>query len=300
MTWTDSTFTPLVVIIEGQEWTARSLESILSPHGFAVFRAYTGHQGLDILQRLLPDLILVDRHLPDMTAGQVFRQIQNIPTVGSATPRCLISTSPVGRDDRMAAFQEGAWEILTPPFDSAEITLRISTWIQAKREVDLAREQGMLDPLTGLYNLKGLLRRIDELVSDASRNERFISLVAVGLPSGKVPQSEMDPEEITRILGNSLGGTTRLSDAIARVGPAEFVIVAPGTDDKGAQVLVNRLLASAGDEDLPLRAGVFSARRGRQEPVAPLDLLNRATEALRKAQTTDDGPFVFVQDQKLN
>ena len=226
MTWTDSTFTPLVVIIEGQEWTARSLESILSPHGFAVFRAYTGQQGLDILQRLLPDLILVDRHLPDMTSSQVFRQIRNIPTVSSATPRCLISTSPVGRDDRMAAFQEGAWEILTPPFDSAEITLRISTWIQAKREVDVAREQGMLDPLTGLYNLRGLLRRIDELVSDASRNERFISLVAVGLPSGKAHPGEMDAEEVTRILGSSLGGTIRLSDAMARVGPAEFVIVA--------------------------------------------------------------------------
>lgn len=297
MNWTDSTFTPLVVIIEGQEWTARSLESILSPHGFAVFRAYTGHQGLDILQRLLPDLILVDRHLPDMTASQVFRQIRSIPTVGSATPRCLISTSPVGRDDRMAAFKEGAWEILTPPFDSAEITLRISTWIRAKREVDLAREQGMLDPLTGLYNLKGLLRRIDELVSDASRSERSISLVAVGLPSGEVPSEDRDPEELTRVLGLALGGTTRLSDAIARVGPAEFVIVAPGTDVKGARTLVDRLLASAGADRLPLRAGVLSARRGKQEPIAPLDLLNRATEALRKAQNAEDGPFVFVQEQ---
>ena len=84
------------------------------------------------------------------------------------------------------------------------------------------------------------------------------------------------------------------------MGPAEFVIVAPGTDRKGAETLVNRLLESAGQDQLPLRAGVFSARRGKQEPVAPLDLLNRATEALRKAQTQEDGPFVFVQDPQLN
>jgi diguanylate cyclase (GGDEF)-like protein len=296
MTWTDSPFTPLVVLIEGQEWTARSLESILSPHGCAVFRAYTGHQGLDILKRLIPDLILVDRHLPDMTAPQVFRRLGDLPTVGASTPKCLISTSPVSREDRLAAFQGGAWEVLTPPFDSAELTIRLNTWVSAKREVDAAREQGMLDPLTGLYNLKGLLRRIDELVSDASRNERHISLLAVGLPQGKTPEEEMDPDELTRLVGLALGKTTRLSDAVARVGPAEFIIVAPGTDSSGAEVLADRLLALAKTEELPLRAGIFSARRAKREPIAPLDLLNRATEALRRAQSAEDGPPIFSQE----
>ncbi len=293
MTLADLPFTPLVVLIEGQEWTARSLESVLSPNGYAVFRAYTGHQGLDVLRRLIPDLILVDRHLPDMTAAQVLREVRGIPTVGAATPRGVISTAPVSREDRLVAFQEGAWDILAPPFDPSELTCRFKTWIQAKRDVDSAREQVMLDPLTGLYNLKGLLRRIHEVVSDASRNERHVSLVAVGLPAGKAPFDQPDPEEVTRIVGLALGRTTRLSDAVARVGPAEFVVVAPGTDGPGAEILANRLLAAAGAEQLPLRAGVFSARRVKQEPIAPLDLLNRATEALRRAQSTPDGPPVL-------
>lgn len=295
MTWTDSPFTPLVFLIEGQEWTARSLESILSPNGCAVFRAYTGHQGLDLLGRLIPDLILVDRHLPDMTATQVFRHLRDVPTIGPSTPKCLISTSPVSREDRMAAFEEGAWEVLTPPFDPAELGLRLNTWVRAKREVDAARDGGMLDATTGLYNLKGLLRRIDELVSDASRNERHIALVAVGLPFEKSDIDKMDPEEITRIVGSALGKTTRLSDAVARVGPAEFVVVAPGTDNHGAEILASRLLDSANADELVLRAGVFAARREKQEPIAPLDLLNRATEALRKAQTSIEGPPIFTE-----
>ena len=295
MTWTNSPFVPIVLLIEDQEWTARSLESILGPNGCAVFKAYTGHQGLDILRRVIPDLILVDCHLPDMTGSQVLRQLRDIPTVWPSTPRVLISTNPVTRADRMAVLEEGAWDVLTPPFHPAELTLRFNTWIDAKRDVDRARDQGMVDPLTGLYNFNGLLRRIDELMSDANRNERFISLVAVGLPSGSDRGGATDEEEITRLVGEALGGVTRLSDALARVGPAEFVVVAPGTDGPGAEVLADRLLSAATSAELPLRAGVFSSRRTKKEPITPLDLLNRVTEALRRAQSSSDGPPVFIQ-----
>ena len=37
---------PLVLIANDQEWSARSLESILGPAGYAVLRAYTGRQAL--------------------------------------------------------------------------------------------------------------------------------------------------------------------------------------------------------------------------------------------------------------
>jgi len=288
---------PIVLLIEDQEWTARSLESILGPNGCAVFKAYTGTQGLDILRRVIPDLILVDCHLPDMTGAQVLHKLKDMPTVWPSTPRVLISTNPVSRADRMSVLEEGAWDVLTPPFHPAELTLRFNTWIEAKRDVDRARDQGMVDPLTGLYNFNGLLRRIDELVSDASRNERYVSLVAVGLPPSGSHELERDEEEVSRLVGKALGQVTRLSDAVARVGPAEFVVVAPGTDTTGAGVLADRLLAAGANGELQLRAGVFSSRRAKKEPITPLDLLNRVTEALRRAQSSADGPPVYVQEQ---
>ena len=33
---------PLVLIVSNQEWSSRSLETILAPNGYAVLRAYTG------------------------------------------------------------------------------------------------------------------------------------------------------------------------------------------------------------------------------------------------------------------
>lgn len=286
----ETSYTPLVLLIEDQEWTARSIESILSPHGYAVFKAYTGRQGLDIVRKMIPDLVLVDLRLPDMKGTDVLAQLATVPTVYPSTPRILVSTAPISQSERLEALESGAWDILRPPLDSQELTLRFGTWTRAKRDADEARERGLVDPLTGLYNFNGLLRRIDELVSDASRNERYISLVMLGPPTSE--EAEMDevvPDDRARTLGRALMSTARLSDAIGRVGEGEFVVIAPGTDPNGANRLAERMLEAAGGSEVSLRAGVYSTRRTQKEPVASLDLLSRATAALRQAQSGENG-----------
>lgn len=294
----ETSYTPLVLLIEDQEWTARSIESILSPHGYAVFKAYTGRQGLDIVRKMIPDLVLVDLRLPDMTGTDVLRQLAHSPTVFPSTPRILVSTSPISQAERMAALEAGAWDILRPPLDSQELTLRFGTWTRAKRDADEARERGLVDPLTGLYNFNGLLRRIDEVVSDASRNERYISLVMLGrAASEELEVEEPIPDDRARNLGRTLMGAARLSDAIGRVGEGEFVVIAPGTDPNGAARLAERMLDAAGTSEVPLRAGVYSTRRTQKEPVASLDLLSRATAALRQAQAGENGLRIKAYDQ---
>jgi diguanylate cyclase (GGDEF)-like protein len=289
-------FTPLVLLIEDQEWTARSLESILNPAGFAVFKAYTGRQGLDILHKMIPDVILVNLRLPDMTGLDVLRRLQDVPTVFPSTPRVVLTSGTLSHSERMAILEAGAWDVLSPPFDSQDLTYRMGNWARAKRDADQARDNGLVDSLTGLYNFNGLLRRIEEIVSDASRSERYISFVMVGPASGEGAASTIEVtasrNEAARHLGRALASTLRLSDAAGRVGGAEFVVLAPGTDEEGAAILAQRILAALGDQEAesgPLRAGVYSVRRSQLEPVSSLDLLSRATAALRQAQAKNGG-----------
>lgn len=286
----DPSFTPLVLLIEDQEWTARSLESILSPNGYAVFKAYTGRQGLDILRKMIPDIVLVNLRLSDMTGLDVLRKLHDIPTIFPSTPRVVLTTGPVSHNERMDVLEAGAWDIIAPPFDSHDITVRMANWARAKRDADQARDNGLVDPLTGLYNFNGLLRRIEEIVSDATRTERYISFVMVG-PATHDESIELDPEpgrgDATKTLGRALASSLRLSDAVGRVGETEFVVIAPGTDEEGASILARRILESmdVGSDHPALKAGVYSVQRSRLEPVSSLDLLSRATAALRRAQS---------------
>jgi PleD family two-component response regulator len=294
--------------VDDQEWTARSMESILRPKGNVVLKAYTGRQALELVQKVRPDVILIDFHLPDMDGIEVARELRRAESLDAVTPLLMMTSSTVGRAERLEALEAGAWDILRHPVDPSELILRMDTFVRAKHQADQIREEGLTDPATGLYNLRGLLRRATEVSADAVRHGRPLACVAFGPewaggppedpPEGETPAPKAVPEGSTAWAFRSV---TRLSDMVGRLSTGEFVIVAPGTGRDGALRLADRVLAlveqaargeEAGrarlPEDYRLRAGFYAASGA--EAVSPEDLLFRATMALRRAQA-DAGGF---------
>jgi GGDEF domain-containing protein len=98
-------------------------------------------------------------------------------------------------------------------------------------------------------------------------------------------------------LARALKSTGRVSDAIGRLGPTEFAVVAPETDGEGLLKLAERLLRNlvslgngAGNTPARLRAGYDAVPDVHATPVDPVDLLVHATSALRtsKAERSAD------------
>ncbi|MGD8279736.1 MAG: response regulator [Gemmatimonadota bacterium] len=293
--------TPLVLLIDDQEWTSRSIESILRPKGHVVLKAYTGQQALDLVQKVSPDALIVDVHLPDIDGVDLVRKLRASPTIPLMTPVLMITGGTVGRAERLEALGAGAWDILTHPVDPNELILRMETFIRAKQDADRIRDEGLTDPGTGFYNARGILRRAKEIGADAVRFERPLTCIAFGPHS--FGASGRGPEAASEVIGHrmaaALRAVTRVSDTIGHLGPGEFVVVAPGTDTDGAVRLADRVFEAIEAEPDPtdlvdpallrqIRAG-FCAVRG-SEPTTPEDLLLKATTALRRAQS-DDGSF---------
>ncbi len=46
---------PIILIANDQEWSGRSIESILAPEGYEVRRAFTGGQALEVARAIQPD-----------------------------------------------------------------------------------------------------------------------------------------------------------------------------------------------------------------------------------------------------
>ncbi len=295
--------TPLVLLVDDQEWTSRSIESVLRPRGHVVLKAHTGQQALDLVSKVSPDAILVDVALPDLDGIELVRVLKEAPTVHPTTPILSISDDTLGRVDRLEALSAGAWDVLTHPVDPNELILRIDTFVRAKQEADRVRDHGLTDPATGFYNVRGVLQRAKEISADAQRFGRPVTCVAFGPQHAVDAPDQPTPElaeELSRPIADALRSVTRICDTVGMLGPGEFVVVAPGTDEEGAVRLADRVLealeASAGrtgygisPETLAgIRAGVSGMSR--EETTSPEDLLLRATIALRKAQT-DEGSF---------
>ena len=78
---------PTVLIASHQEWSSRSLESILAPNGFLILKAYTGAQALERARNEQPDAIILDTALPDQDWLDVCRQLRRDPHITASTPR---------------------------------------------------------------------------------------------------------------------------------------------------------------------------------------------------------------------
>lgn len=302
--------TPLAIVIDDQEWTARSLESILSPAGFAVLKAYTGRQALDLVQRVRPDLIFVDLDLPDVDGRELCKTLLRQGSVGRSTPILALCTTRPPREQRLEILRAGAWDIVSLPLDPEELVLRLQAMVRAKQEVDEAVERSLLDAQTGFYNVKGVMRRLTELTAEARRYLRPLACVVVGPRDDTRTQSilreilavdraaaEARAEEEASEQGpiaamvESLSRVTRLSDAKGLLGDQHFVILAPDTDLEGAQRLAERVLdgyTESGASEEPICIGLYAVDSAGDDPPRPGDLLTRATTAFRRAQHQSD------------
>jgi len=291
---TPAAASPLVLIANDQEWSARSLESILGPNGYAVIRAYTGQQALERARTSQPDIIILDAQMPDIHGFEVCRALRSDPRFSTTTPIVITTSGPSGRTQRLEAYRAGAWEFLGQPLDGEALLLKLHTFLQSKRQVDLLREENLLDSGTGLYNMRGLARRAREIGSDAIRRREALACVVFAPETELENVDEEAPEEELLRMSDQVGAVFRqvgrVSDAIGRLGPTEFAVIAPATGADGAVRLVSRLGGAVEATRIPVRGGERSVRVKAgycavpdfaESSVDAVELLLRATTALR-------------------
>ncbi|MFN0097675.1 MAG: response regulator [Gemmatimonadaceae bacterium] len=285
---------PLTLIANSQEWHSRSLESILGPHGYAVLRAYTGKQAIERARNARPDLIILDTDLPDRDGFDVCRELRAAGGVSDATPILMTSPGHPSRAKRLEALRAGAWDFIGAALDGEELPLRLDAYLRAKHEVDRARDESLLDELTGLYNDRGLARRARELGSQAFRDrEPFACIVLTPL----VADNADNVDAIVRHVAQLLRDIGRSSDAIGVIGPSEFAVVTQGTDSSGAMRLAERLSEAASltfaGRPLRLAVGYDAVPDYHEAPIEPRDMLQRAATAMRlsRAEGPNRGPM---------
>jgi CheY-like chemotaxis protein len=246
----------LVLIANDHEWTARSVESILVAAGYEVVRAHTGHEALRLAQLRRPDLFLLDQQLPDISGLMVCEALRADPEFGASTPVIITTAGPSGREQRLAAYAAGAWDFYGQPLDGEAILLKVGVFLAARQECVRHAMGSLLDPVTGLYNLRGLQHRHAELLAEQERASRPFCRVVVTLR----PERARELED--RVPG-VVATVPRATDVKGREANHRFAILA-ATDRAGGRLLAARLreeLSRAGvteddarvavDEDLP-------------------------------------------------
>jgi len=293
------------LVANDQEWSGRSFETILGPRGFAVLRAYTANQLLEATRATQPDLLVLDARMADIDGVELCRRLRADGVVSLNTPIIITSASQPSRAQRLAAYEAGAWDYVHHPIDGESLVLKLETFVNAKREADRLRDDSLVDDFTGLYSVRGLARRARELAAEALRSESALACVALA-PEAASPDVARDKsafellvEAIAENLGAALLKNARASDVLGHLGRSEFAVIAPATPPDGAQRLMGRLQSSleatpitidGTEHRFKMRGGYFAVANYALSTIDPVEMLERASSALRAAPRTDLPP----------
>ena len=80
-----------VLIVDDELCLLESLQEFLEDEGFSVATATNGAEALDLLEREIPCLVILDLIMPVVTGNQVYERMQNDPRFANVP--VLVSTS---------------------------------------------------------------------------------------------------------------------------------------------------------------------------------------------------------------
>ena len=120
---------------------------ILRQAGHRVAEAVTAAQALDAIVKELPDLLLLDVKLPDMSGFEVARRVRADPR-SRRLPILQVSTICVTPEDEQDGLESGADAFLSPPFDDQALIEAVGRAVRVRRLATVARPAAKLDART--------------------------------------------------------------------------------------------------------------------------------------------------------
>src|SRR5213593_1971925 len=273
---------PRILIASDQNHALSDVVRSLGRRGYSVLRVFAEASVLERARTARPDVVVLDAALGEGQALDLSRTLRADPSIGSSTPILLLVPSRPGHQDHLTALRAGVWELVRQPLDVAELLGKLDRYVLVKVERDGVSRRDLVDDVTGLYSTHGLARRAGELILQAARHNTSVACVAVA-PDRDGQDGGGEGVGALRGVARLLEASGRRSDAIGRIGPAEFAVVAAGVNRSGARQLAKRLRDSVGIE---LRAGydAVGSRRAGGGALEARSLLARAARALEMAK----------------
>ncbi len=114
---------PSVLIVDDERDLVSLLDFNLRQAGFETLLAGTGEQALAQVRRRVPDLVVLDLMLPDVSGTEVCRQLKGDPRTRHVP--VLMLTAKGEELDRVVGFEVGADDYVTKPFSVRELVLRV-------------------------------------------------------------------------------------------------------------------------------------------------------------------------------
>jgi len=255
-----------ILIAEDDTVTRKLLEAHLAKWGHEVVVCSDGGQAWQVLcGEDPPKLVVLDWMMPEMDGVTLCSEIRKREK--QPYTYVILLTSKSLKEDVVAGLEAGADDYIIKPFDVHELNVRIRAGTRIVRlQEDLisalraSEFQASHDALTGLWNRRAILEKIQQELDRSGRDGSNLGLVICDVDHFKQVNDNyghLAGDAVLRELAKRIDSSLRSYDSVGRYGGEEFIILIPSSDGAGAAELAERLRASIADPPMQTNEGEF-------------------------------------------
>lgn len=225
-----------ILIIDDSDFYAKVIADILVKAGYLVIRASRGEEGLQLVRKEKPDMVLLDVIMPDINGFEVCRILRDSES-NNLMPIIML-TSQDHQEDKLIGLELGADDYIIKPFNQREMLSRV---VNTLRRID--RNRGA-SPLTGL---PGNLEIQREISSRIEKNELFAA-VYLDLDNFKAyndvygfAQGDVAIKMTADIMSDQIANHGNESDFVGHIGGDDFFLITlPANVDAVCQGIISQ------------------------------------------------------------
>ncbi len=174
-----------ILIVDDEKLLRWSLEQNFKKQDYTVITAATGNEGLDKYKEELPDLTLLDIHLPDITGLEVLEKIKEID------PNAIVILITAYGDVQTAvrAIKAGSYDFVEKPFNMDKLNILVS---KALETVSLKKEVTELKSrLSSQYGFDSIIgesaemRKVFDMIKKVAASDASTVLIQGESGTGK-------------------------------------------------------------------------------------------------------------------
>lgn len=113
-----------ILVIDDDAMNREVMEAFLMAESYQVLLAHNGTEGLQLAKQHLPDLILLDVRMPDLSGYEVCAVLKQQPP--TKTIPVMLVTGFDAPEERRLGMQAGADDFLTRPFNGDQLLQRVA------------------------------------------------------------------------------------------------------------------------------------------------------------------------------
>jgi diguanylate cyclase (GGDEF)-like protein len=230
-----------------------AVQALLAPHGIRVVTLSDPLRFWSELDRVRPDVILLDVDMPGVTGIELCRVLRN--DARWATVPVLVLTARRDRDSIEQLFAAGADDHLGKPVIGSELITRVRNRVE---RLALHRALEEQDSLTGVQNRQASTQGLERLLRLATRYEQPLALASIDLDRFKQVNDRHGHaagDAVLRRFGTLLREAFRGEDIVGRWGGEEFVVGMYGMTGANARERLGDLLEAMQRECFELAGG---------------------------------------------